>query len=180
MKPCCLSLALMLASVALAAPKSYTASNGSATFDHRVRFINVHGTVTEVSAAVLLDINDLAATQGTVTVPLENLKTGIGLRDNDAKSERALNTAKYPNAVFSLEKLTGGKLIEGQTLATTANGKLTIKGVTKTASIPVKATLVGNKVTINTQFQLNPHDFGVDYPGSSDSVSVGVTFVLAP
>lgn len=165
--------------LALGAPLAFSAAAGTATFDHRVRVFNVHGTVMGVSSSVQLDVNDLAATSGTVTVPLENLKTGIGLRDNHARSEVALNTAKFPNAVFTLEKLTGGRLLEGQTLATTASGQLTVKGVTKTASIPVKATLVGGQVKVSTQFAFNPHDFGVNYPGSSDRAVVNVTFTLS-
>lgn len=165
---------------ALAAPATYSASNGSATFDHTVRFIGVRGNIAGVTSEVKLDLNELASTTGTVTVPVVNLKTGIGLRDTHAKREDALNAAKYPNAVFALEKLTGGKLAEGQTLNTTATGKLNVKGVIKPISVPVKATLSGGKVNVSTQFKFNPHDHGVNYPGSSDSVTVNVTFTLAP
>lgn len=174
-----LATILLLSASALAAPSAYTSNNGTATFDHRVIGVNVHGNISGVTSTVQLDPIDLAATTGTVTVPLTNLKTGIGLRDSHAKSERALNTNVYPNTTFTLEKLTGGKLLEGQTLATTASGKLTVKGVTKQISVPVKATLNGEIVNVSTQFQFNPHDYGVNYPGSSDSVTVGVSFSLS-
>ena len=67
--------------------------------------------------------------------------------------------------------LTGGALREGQTLATTATGTLTVKGVRRRLSVPVKATLQGGRVHVSTQFKFNPHDYGVNYPGSSDSVT---------
>ncbi|UBV43784.1 YceI family protein [Deinococcus taeanensis] len=168
--------ALVAGSMVSAAP--YRASDGTATFTYTVRFIPVRGTISGVSASVTLDPANLAATAGTVTVPVANLKTGISLRDAHAKREDALNAAKFPNATFTLEKLTGGKLVEGQTLATTATGKLTVKGTAKAVSVPVKATLQDGKVNVSTQFKFNPFDFDVRYPGSSDSVTVEVSFVL--
>ncbi|WP_027460752.1 YceI family protein [Deinococcus murrayi] len=171
-------LGLLLAGLALAAPRPYGAAGGSATFEHRVRFVNVRGTVAGVTAQVQLDPQDLAATRGSVTVPLSELKTGIALRDRHAQGEVALDTARYPNATFVLESLTGGRLLEGQTLSTTATGRLTVKATTRSLSVPVKATLRGGRVEISTQFKFNPYDFDVRYPGSSDSVTVGVTFTL--
>lgn len=174
-----LGLGLTLAGLALAAPRPYTAAGGNATFEHRVRVVNVRGTIAGVTAQVQLDPSDLAATRGSVTVPLSALKTGIGLRDRHAQGEVALNTERYPNATFVLEKLTGGRLLEGQTLNTTASGRLTVKATTRPVSVPVKATLRGGRVEVSTQFKFNPYDFDVRYPGSSDSVTVGVTFTLA-
>lgn len=170
---------LTLLNPAQAAPVPFSAADGSATFDYRVLVVNVHGTISGVTSNVQLDVNDLAATTGTVSVPLENLKTGISLRDNHAKGEGALNTARFPAATFTLEKLTGGKLLEGQTLANTASGQLTVKGVTKAANVPVKATLSGGQVNVSTQFAFNPHEFGVNYTGGSDRVNVNVTFTLS-
>lgn len=168
--------ALLASGLAFAAP--YAATAGTATFSHTVRFIPVRGSIAGVTASVNLDPTNLAATTGSVTVPVVNLKTGIGLRDTHAKGAEALNTAKFPNATFKLEKLTGGKLVEGQTLSTTATGTLTVKGTAKNVSVPVKATLQGGKVNVSTQFKFNPFDFDVRYPGSSDSVTVDVAFVL--
>ncbi|MBZ9751120.1 YceI family protein [Deinococcus sp. HMF7604] len=157
---------------------AYRAADGQASFTHTVRLIPVRGNIAGVTASVELDPANLAATTGSVKVPVSGLKTGIGLRDTHAKGENALNAAKFPNATFALEKLTGGKLAEGQTLSTTATGKLTVKGTTKTISVPVKATLQGGKVNVSTQFKFNPYDYDVRYPGSSDSVTVDVSFTL--
>jgi polyisoprenoid-binding protein YceI len=165
---------------AQAATAEYVAAGGTATFEHKVRFINVKGNISDVTSTVQLDLADLAATKGSVTVPVVKLNTGLGLRDDHARSEVALNAAKFPNAVFTLEKLTGGKLAEGQTLSTTATGKLTIKGKTLAVTAPVKATLQGGKVNVSTQFKINPHDYLVNYPGSSDSATLNVTFMLTP
>lgn len=165
---------------AQAAAVAYTAAGGTATFEYKVRFINVKGNIADVTSTVQLDPADLAATKGSVTVPVVKLRTGLGLRDDHARSEVALNATKFPNAVFTLDNLTGGKLVEGQTLSTTATGKLTIKGKTLPITAPVKATLQGGKVNVSTQFKINPHDYEVNYPGSSDTATLNVTFTLAP
>lgn len=172
-------LSLVSQALALAETIPYTAASGTATFDYRVVF-PIKGKIAGVSSTVTLDKADLAATTGTVTVPVVNLKTGNSLRDTHAKGEEALNTAKFPNVTFSLAKVPEGKLVEGQTLTLTATGNLTVKGVSKTISAPIKATLNGDKVNISTQFSFNPHDFGVNYPAGSDSVTVGVNFSLSP
>ncbi|GGS40894.1 YceI family protein [Deinococcus knuensis] len=174
---CALALATTLSGAAEAA--TYRAADGTATFNYRVTVVPVPGTMTGVTANVTLDPQNLAGTRGTVTVPVSTLKTGITLRDSHAKGPDALGTAKFPNATFELTSLTGGKLTEGQTVATTATGKLTVKGTTKTITAPIKATLTGGKVNVSTQFKFNPLEFGVRYPGGTDSVTVDVAFVLA-
>ncbi|GAA0521484.1 YceI family protein [Deinococcus depolymerans] len=157
---------------------AYRASEGTATFSYRVTVVTVNGNMNGVTASVTLDPQDLAATTGTVTVPVSTLKTGITLRDTHAKGAEALGTAKFPNATFELTALTGGKLVEGQTVATTATGRLTVKGATKTVTAPIKATLRDGKVNVSTQFKFNPYDFNVRYPGGATSVTVDVAFVL--
>ena len=177
-------LALVLASplaVTAQAPATvnYAASGGSATFDVRVAFVPVRGTIAGVQAEVDLDPDDLGATSGKVTVPVVNLKTGNGVRDSHARGERALFTEKYPNAVFTLEKLAGGRLVEGTPLSTTATGILTVKATSRPISVPVRATLSGGRVQVNTQFKFNPYDFDVRYTAIADSVAIDVSFVLA-
>lgn len=169
--------ALLALSSAPAAPAPYGASGGSATFDYRVAFVDVRGVMSGVSSAVTLDPTDLAATTGTVTVPLSDLKTGIGLRDSHARG--ALDTAEFPSATFTLQTLTGGRLSEGQSLATTATGTLTVRGVGRPISVPVKATLNAGRVNVSTQFKFNPLDHGVRYPGGADVITVNVNFALA-
>jgi polyisoprenoid-binding protein YceI len=178
MNPRLLPLAGVLAlSAAPAAPAPLTASGGTATFEYRVLIVNVTGTMDGVTSTVNLDVDDLAATTGTVTVPLSGLRTGIGLRDAHTRS--ALNTQQFPSATFTLETLTGGRLTEGQTLATTATGQLTVRGVTRPLSAPVKATLNAGRVRVSTQFQFNPLEYGVRYPGGADFIAVKASFVLA-
>ncbi|CAM3955303.1 YceI family protein [Deinococcus marmoris] len=161
---------------ASAAGAPYAATSGQATFEYRVTLVNVKGTVEGVISAVDLNTDDLAATTGTVTVPLLGLKTGNSLRDSHTKG--ALGTQEFPNATFKLGRLTGGRLTAGQTLATTASGTLTVRGVSKPVSVPVKATLSANNVNVSTQFKFNPLEYGVRYPGGADVITVNVEFVL--
>ena len=157
----------------------YSASSGTVTFDYRVTFIGVRGTGTDLSADVSFTPDSLDGATGTVTVPTASLKTGNGLQEDHMRG--ALGLGAFPNMVYTLSGVnTSTMLSEGQTLATTGSGKLTLKGVSRALSVPLKLTLNGGKVTVAAQFKFNPHDFGVDYLGGADSVAVNVGFVLAP
>lgn len=162
----------------MAQPATYMAKDGQALFAHKVRFIEVRGNITGVSSTVQLNLNDLANTTGRVVVPVKNLKTGIQLRDDHAKQKNALHTSKFPNATFQLKRLTSGELIEDQELQTTAQGLLTIKGISKQVSIPVKALLKNGQVQVKTQFKFNPHVFNVNYPGSLNRATINLSFIL--
>ena len=157
----------------------YGASTGTVTFDYRVTFIGVRGTSSDLEAEVTFTPDGLDGATGTVSVRTASLKTGNGLQEDHMRG--ALGAGAFPNMVYTLSGVnTSTMLSEGQTLVTTGSGKLTLKGVSKPLSVPLKLTLNNGKVTVATQFKFNPHDFGVDYLGGADSVAVNVGFVLVP
>lgn len=157
----------------------YTASTGTITFDYRVTFIGVRGTSSELNADVSFTPDSLDGATGTVSVRTASLKTGTGLQEDHMRG--ALGSDAFPNMVYTLSGVnTSTMLSEGQTLVTTGSGKLSLKGVSRALTVPLKLTLNGGKVTVATQFKFNPHDFGVEYLGGADSVAVNVGFVLAP
>ena len=158
---------------------SYGASTGSVSFDYRVTFIGVRGIGSDLSAEVSFTPDRLGDASGTVSVPASSLKTGNGLQEDHMRG--ALGSVAYPNMVYTLTGVnTSTMLSEGQTLATTGSGRLTLKGVSRALNVPLKLTLNAGRVTVATQFKFNPHDFGVEYLGGADSVAVNVGFVLAP
>ncbi|WP_407539249.1 YceI family protein [Deinococcus radiomollis] len=157
----------------------YAASSGTVTFDYRVTFIGVRGTSSDLTADVSFKPDNLDGASGTVSVRTASLKTGNGLQEEHMRG--ALGADAFPNMVYTLSGVnTSTMLSEGQTLVTTGSGKLSLKGVSRALTVPLKLTLNGGKVTVATQFKFNPHDFGVEYLGGADSVAVNVGFVLAP
>ena len=166
-----------LLNVAWATP--YSAAGGTVSFDYRVGFVGVKGTTNDLGAELEYRANKLADSAGTVTVRAATVKTGNWLQEDHMRG--AMGTDKFPNIVYALTGVNSDTMLsEGQTLATTGTGKLTLKGVTRSLEVPLKLTMNAGKVTVATQFKFNPYDFGVSYFGGADSISINVGFVLAP
>lgn len=166
-----------LAGVAWAAP--YSAVGGMVNFDYRVTFVGVKGTTSDLEAEVDYKASKLADSAGTVTVKAATIKTGNGVQEGHMRG--AMGTDKFPNIVYELTGVNSDTaLSEGQTLATTGSGTLTLKGVKRSLNVPLKLTINAGKITVATQFKFNPYDYGVSYFGGADSIAINVGFVLAP
>ncbi len=156
----------------------YSASAGKTDFAYRVTVVNVKGHSDALAATATFDPSDLSKASGTVSLRAASLTTGNRLQEGHMRG--ALGADKFPNIVFALDGVAGGKLGEGQTLSTSGSGTLTLKGVSKALTVPLKLTMNGGKVAVATQFKFNPRDYGVDYVGGADSIALDVAFVLAP
>lgn len=172
-------LLLVSASVQPALAARYGTSSGKTDFSYRVTVVNVKGHSDALAATATFDPADVSKATGNVSIAAASLKTGNGLQEGHMRG--ALGADRFPNIVFDLGGVTGGgQLTEGQTLSTSGTGKLTLKGVTRPITVPLKLTMNGGKVAVATQFKFNPHDYGVDYVGGADSIALDVAFVLAP
>ena len=166
-----------LLNIAWAAP--YSAAGGTLSFDYRVTFVGVRGTTTDLTAEVEYRASALAASAGTVTVRAASIRTGNGLQEDHMRG--AMGTDRFPNIVYALSGVNSDTMLsEGQTLATTGSGTLTLKGVTRPLNVPLKLTMNAGKITVATQFKFNPYDYGVSYFGGADNIAINVGFVLAP
>jgi polyisoprenoid-binding protein YceI len=92
----------------------------------------------------------------SVSLPAETLKSGT--KGLDSNAYKALNTDKNKDVRFVLKELTG------QGTGMTAKGDLTIAGVTKPVSFPVKMTSAGNKITFEGSLQTRLTTFSVTPP----------------
>ncbi|HSF54001.1 MAG TPA: YceI family protein, partial [Algoriphagus sp.] len=92
----------------------------------------------------------------SLSFPAETLKSGTKGLDNNAY--KALNTGKYKEIKFALKQLTG--IGDGFV----AKGDLTIGGVTKPVSFPVKLSTVGNKLTFDGSFETKLTTFSITPP----------------
>lgn len=98
-------------------------------------------------------------------------------------NENYMESSKFPKATFS------GKIIETVNTSTLktqqvrAKGKLTIHGVSKEVTIPVKLTKSGTKVLANSQFKVKLADYSISIPRIvskklSDNIDVEVNCEL--
>jgi polyisoprenoid-binding protein YceI len=92
-----------------------------------------------------------------------------------------MNVAKYPQIAFELISLTNVKTAANVTTADAA-GKLTIKGVTKEITAPVKLTYLkdklkqrtgkeGDLLVVRSSFSVKRSDYGINAAKFEDKVS---------
>jgi len=121
-----------------------------------------------------LDGDTLVAAE--ITADLSSIRTDRAGRDGKVK--QALDTGTHPEAVFTL---TGpvqlvGLPAPGDESATQidviAPGSLTIKGTTNEVELDLKASLVGEIVTVVGTFDIVFADYGVEAPTAPIVVSV--------
>lgn len=108
---------------------------------------------------------------GTYKVKLDEIKTGIDLRDNHMQ-DKYLLTKKFPYAELVLNPV----YMEGKQKFT---GKMTIKGVTK----PVAGVMVFNGTKVSATMSLKMSDFNIETPSYKlvtvgEDVDVKVSFNL--
>ena len=115
----------------------------------------------------------------TITIPVTSLVSGVAMRDEHMAGKDWLNAAQFPNITFAIKslKLKGDNkaLTAGSSVQADATGEFTLHGVTKTITIPVRASyreiaagqvygLEGNILRIETTFGIKLSDYGVNIP----------------
>lgn len=93
-----------------------------------------------------------------------------------------LETGKFKSIIFKSTSITG-LTREGKTRNFTLNGRLTIRGVTRNVSLPVKVTLSNGQLTATGEGRFRQTDFGITpYSGGFGAIKVGdevkVTFSI--
>jgi polyisoprenoid-binding protein YceI len=170
-----------LAITALAAPRPYVVSNtpALAEFAYTVTLIPVPGTVKAVSAKLNLDPQNLASTSGTVSVNLNKLETGIGLRDEHARNY--LGAAKHPNAIFTVQKVLGATaLTPGKDTNANVVGTFNLNGISRPLTAPINLKFSSNRIAVKTNFDVLLSQHNIFIPGGDNKVSVKVQFELEP
>lgn len=119
--------------------------------------ITVTGTFSGLRGSIVFNPTDLAACNFQVSVDASTINTSIAKRDRDLKKENYFDVKKYPRLSFSSIKISKGS----QPSAFMMNGKITIKGITKSISFPFNATPQKSGYLFKGEFDLNRRDFKV-------------------
>lgn len=136
----------------------------------------VRGEFRVQGGTVRWDDQDITKSSVEVTLATSTVNTGEAKRDEDLKSERFFDAAKYPVMTFKSRKVeqTGtGKL--------KVTGDLTIRGVTKEVeldvdgpSAPVKDPWGNTRAALSATAKINRQDFGVKWNATMDGGGVVV------
>ena len=119
-----------------------------------------------------LVIDGTTVTEGSFTVDLTTVTTNESRRDD--KVQEALETARHPQATFVLTEpiALGAGATSGAAVRVTAQGDLTIRGVTKAVKLPLEAKLVGGTIVVVGSTDVVFSDHGVQVPSSPAVLSV--------
>lgn len=128
------------------------------------------GRTADVSGSVTLD--EAALLAATVEVDFRTLRTDDPRRD--FRIQQALDTQQHPTASFLLTApLTiPPSAAAGEPFAGSAEGELTIKGVTHEDVFELEAQLVGDKIVVVGSSEVLFSDYGVEAPTAPIVVSV--------
>ncbi len=111
-------------------------------------------------------------TSAEFTVDLTQITTNDSRRNQ--RVQQALETDSFPQATFKLTQPIdlGANAADGSEINVTAEGDLTIHGVTKPVQFPLQAKLVNGTVVVVGKIDVNFSDYGVEVPKAPIVLSV--------
>lgn len=173
------ALAVGLAAPAAAAPVAFTTdkAHSRVQFMAYTKLFDTLGVFKKWSVDAKIDPADLKTMALKVTVDVASVDTDNSSRDDHLRKEDFFHVKKYPKATFVAKKVEVKS--EDEIVLT---GPLTIRGVTKTISVPtqvVRFEKKGRKVMrLKGKFTVDRNTFGVDYkpglllPSIKDNVDI--------
>jgi polyisoprenoid-binding protein YceI len=117
-----------------------------------------------------------------LTVPLANVKTGIGIRDNHMREEY-LEVAKYPTAELSVPRAGLKSPGDGARVEANASGTMTIHGTSRPVTFHYRAARKGSTYDVQGEVHVNMNDYGITTPSYlgvtvKPPVDISVSFQL--
>jgi polyisoprenoid-binding protein YceI len=111
-----------------------------------------------------MTIDGTAVSAVTLTVDMNSVASDQARRDNQFKG-RIMDTSTYPMATFKLtQPINLANVADGSTVNANAVGQLTLRGTTKTVTIPVKAKRNGSKLEVNGTLPVTFADWSIPSP----------------
>ena len=142
---------------------------------------SINGTATGVSGTVSFDPAKPAATTGKIVLATSSLHVDNPLMKKHMLDEGWMHVSKFPTIEFVAGKMTEVKT-SGTTITGTIDGKLTVKGVTKKVSVPVRLTYLkgmlikrnrvpGDLLVLRSDFTIKRSDYGINAGNNEEKVS---------
>lgn len=125
-----------------------------------------------VSGKLVFDPAQPETTRGSIVVATQSLKLPLDSLEDSMKAEWCLAAEKYPEIVFSIDRLTEVQK-SGNVYSGTVDGRFTMRGVTKPLTVKASATYLpgkakerfgdkpGDLLIVRCNFEINRLDFEV-------------------
>jgi len=151
----------------------------------------ISGTAGGVAGQVSFDPKKPEATRGSINVAVKSLVVPNTMMNEHLLSSNWLAADAHPEITFQLSELTEIRT-KGNEITAQAKGSLTLKGVTKPVSVPVKLThlpdalgkrmnkpeLKGDLLVIRGEFTIVRAHYGIQPGKNEDKVSPEVKLTL--
>jgi polyisoprenoid-binding protein YceI len=136
--------------------------------DYAIKFSTrmAKGSIAGLKGTIDFDPNRLAASKFDVSVDLNTLDMGLGLKTKHAKAENFFHAEKYPTLYFKSDEI----VRQGDQYS--CSGILTIKGISKPVIIPFTFNQEGEKATFNGKFTINRKDYNLNRKGVGEIVEI--------
>lgn len=183
-----------LNSVAPAAPQTFDFKDpkgvNNAVFKLDAPLEAINGSANGVSGTVTFDPADPARTKGIIRVTATSLHVPNPVMKEHLHGEQWLDVSRQPEITFEARGLKNVKTSGDHTTAD-INGTLTIKGVSKDITAPVKLTylkdklgqrvpdLKGDLLVIRSSFTIKRSDFGINPAAPTDKVANEIELTLS-
>jgi polyisoprenoid-binding protein YceI len=184
-----------LASAALAAPQSFDFKDpkgvNNAVFKLDAPLEAINGSASGISGTVTFDPAAPAATKGKIVVAAVSLHVPNPMMKEHLHGEQWLNVAKHQEITFEAKSLSNVKTTGDSTTAD-VTGTLSIKGVAKQVTAPVKfnylkdklgartnGQMQGDLLVIRANFAIKRSDFGINPNAPEDKVADTIELALS-
>ena len=150
----------------------------------------INGSANGVSGTVTFDPADPAATKGKIVVTTSSLHVPNPMMKEHMHGEQWLDVAKHKEITFEAKSLSNVKTTGDNTTAD-VTGTLTIKGVAKEVTAPVKLSYLkdklgmrvpnqkGDLLVIRASFAVKRSDFGINPKAPEDKVADTIDLTLS-
>lgn len=189
-----LILSVALTGVVNAAPLSFDFKDpkgvNNAVFKLDAPLEAITGSASGVSGTVTFDPANPAATAGKIMIATASLHVPNAMMKDHLHGGQWMDVAKFPEITFEAKELKNVKTA-GDTTTADAAGSLTIRGVTKDVSVPVKLTYLKDKLSlrvpnqkgdllvIRASFAIQRADYGINPAAPKDKVSDTIDLTLS-
>lgn len=150
----------------------------------------INGSANGISGTVTFDPANPAATKGKIIVAASSLQVPNSVMKEHMHGDQWMNVAKYPEITFEAKSLKNVKTA-GDATAADVTGTLTVRGVAKEVTVPVKFTYLkdklalrvpnqkGDLLVLRASFTIKRTDFGINPKAPEDKVADTIDLTLS-
>ncbi len=164
--------------------------------DNLIKFVSaapleeIKGTTSGITGSFILDLDNLEATSGKITVDVESMNTRLNKRDSHMKGKEWLDSKQYPTIVFEIKGLSDIQIVRADNnvgeIKAMATGSFIMHGETKQIKAPISLKFVreseatkkrapGDFELVQTSFKVGLKDFNVKGTAGIVGSKVGET-----